>query len=222
MEKQGMKFTASYSGGKDSILALYRAIRQGMRPESLIITYRTDLDRSWFHGVPKELLQAVSAAIGLPIHRIETTGQDYAERFIEELKRRKQAGCEACVFGDIDIADHLAWCQDVCRSAGIKAVFPLWHEPREALVRELIEAGFTARLTVVDTARLSQKHLSEVLSEPVLAAIEAEGADVCGENGEYHSFVTDGPLFSHPVTVQFGAPFVQHGYAILPMTLPEP
>lgn len=56
MEKQGMKFTASYSGGKDSILALYRAIRQGMRPESLIITYRTDLDRSWFHGVPKELL----------------------------------------------------------------------------------------------------------------------------------------------------------------------
>ncbi len=202
MKKQATVFTASYSGGKDSILALYRAIRQGMQPESLIITYRTDLDRSWFHGVPKELLQEVSAALGLPVHRIETTGQDYAEQFVAELKRRKQAGCEACVFGDIDLADHLAWCQDVCRAAGMEAVFPLWHEPRKALVRELIEAGFTARLTVVDTARLSQKQLGQVLSEPLLAAIEAEGADVCGENGEYHSFVTDGPLFSRPVAVQ--------------------
>ncbi len=217
MKLQGRKFVASYSGGKDSVLALYRAIRSGMEPACLIITYNTQMGRSWFHGIPEELLQEVSASLHIPVRLIQTSGEDYAERFREELRRQKANGVEVCVFGDIDIEEHLQWCSNICREAEMEAFFPLWQEPRERLVREFIDDGFTANITVVDTARLSDRHLGMVLSEKAMASIAAEGADVCGENGEYHSFVSDGPLFSYPLPFEYGEKVLRNGYAILPV-----
>lgn len=221
MNRTGQKFVASYSGGKDSILALYRAIRMGMIPLALIITYNTDLGRSWFHGVPEPVLEQVSNSLGIPIRLIKTSGQDYGENFKRELLALKELGAEACVFGDIDIEGHLAWCSNICKEAGIDACFPLWQESREQLVQEFIAEGFTANLTVVDTARLSDKHLGMVLSEEVMSSIAAEGADVCGENGEYHTFVSDGPIFNHPVPFSYGAKIQQNNISVLPICIAE-
>jgi len=110
----GRKFVASYSGGKDSILAIYRAIKLGMKPVSLIITFNVDMERSWFHGIPDELLSEVSASLDIPIKLIKTSGEDYAANFEKELKVQKENGAEICVFGDIDLEEHLQWCTARC------------------------------------------------------------------------------------------------------------
>ncbi len=222
MDLKGRKFVLSYSGGKDSILALHRALKQGMVPQKLIITYNTDMGRSWFHGIPEPLLQQVSDCLGIPICLIRTSGSDYRENFIQRLRLEKEQGAQVCVFGDIDIAGHLQWCSEVCQEAGLEPFFPLWQEPREALVREFLREGYTAHITVVDTTRLSQFHLGQLLSEDLLASIKQEGADVCGENGEYHTFVSDGPAFASAVPVGFGAPQLRGNYAVLPLLTGQP
>lgn len=214
---KGKKFVASYSGGKDSILAIYRAIGLGMVPVSLIITYNTDLDRSWFHGLPKDLLDEVSASLGIPIQLVETSGKDYAIKFENELKAQREMGVQCCVFGDIDIEEHLQWCTSRCDAVGIEAFFPLWQEDRQTLVEEFIELGFIANISIVDTDRLNEEFLGQTLTQEVISSIALEGADACGENGEYHSFVSAGPLFLKPVSFCFGERVRKEQYAILPV-----
>ena len=213
----GRKFVASYSGGKDSILAIYRAIKLGMKPVSLIITYNIDMGRSWFHGIPKDLLDEVSASLNIPIKLIKTSGKGYTANFEKELKIQKKNGAEVCVFGDIDIEGHLRWCTTRCHAAGIEAFFPLWQEERRAIVDEFIESGFTANITIVDTDRLSEKYLGMTLLPKTVSSIVAEGADACGENGEYHTFVSNGPLFRTPVPFCYGKLVRNKQYAILPI-----
>lgn len=213
----GRTFVASYSGGKDSILAIYRAIKLGMQPVSLIITFNTDMGRSWFHGIPNDLLNEVSASLDIPIKLIRTSGKDYAANFEKELKAQKENGAEVCVFGDIDLEEHLQWGTARCQAAGIEAFFPLWQEERKVLVDEFIENGFTANISVVDTDRLSEKHLGLKLTPETVSSIIAEGADACGENGEYHSFVSNGPLFRTPVSFCYGELVKNGQYAILPI-----
>ena len=217
MNLQNKWFVASYSGGKDSALALHRAVQQGMVPQCLLVTYNTNLGRSWFHGIPEPLLELVSRSLNIPIRLIFTNGEDYQEQFIAALIEQKTLGAEVCIFGDIDIEDHLDWCTNICKQAGITPYFPLWQEPREHLVREFIAEGFIANITVVDTKRLSDKHLGMVLSEDTIASIASEGADVCGENGEYHSFVSDGPLFSFPIPIIKGEKLQKGQFAVLPI-----
>ena len=107
---------------------------------------------------------------------------------------------------------------EICAAADIDLYHPLWQESREALVKECIREGFIAHITTLDTARLSEKHLGKVLSEEEIKEIAAEGADACGENGEYHTFVSDGPLFRRPVDFAFGEPIRNGSYAALPLT----
>jgi uncharacterized protein (TIGR00290 family) len=211
------KIIASYSGGKDSILALYLAMKNGYQPIRLITTYNSDRARSWFHGLTDPVLDAVSESLQIPIQKIVTTGDMYAENFVNTLLQLKESGAELCVFGDIDIDEHLQWCRDRCDDAGISALFPLWKRDRKEIVRELINAGFTARITIVNTKLLSAKFLGEILTYELLDEIERDGADVCGENGEYHTFVSDGPIFNNPINVKYGSKITENGYAILPI-----
>lgn len=212
------KFIVSYSGGKDSALALHRVIKEGHIPKSLLITYNSDAERSWFHGIPPFLLDELAEALKIPVRKIPCGGgDDYTASFISALKAEKEDGASFCVFGDIDIEDHRKWCLDVCNAAEIRAYHPLWQESREALVKECINEGFTANITTLDTTRLSSKHLGRVLSAEAMADIAAEGADVCGENGEYHTFVSNGPIFRRPVAFAFGEPIQKGSYLSLPL-----
>jgi uncharacterized protein (TIGR00290 family) len=217
MQMKGRKFVASYSGGKDSILAIHRAIKLGMMPVSLITTYNTDRGRSWFHGVPEHVLSEVSESLHIPIRLIKTSGGEYALSFEKELALLKQSGAQVTVFGDIDLEPHREWCTERCTNAGLEAFFPLWQEDRAKLVHEFLDSGFSARITVVDTAQLDRKHLGEILTKQRAELIRAEGADICGENGEYHTFVSDGPIFERVVAPEYGEPFMYEQYAILPM-----
>lgn len=195
----GKKFIASYSGGKDSILAIYRAISAGMVPLKLIITYNTDQKRSWFHGIPEPLLAQVSDSLQIPIQLIKTSGDAYTDNFEAALIQAKQDGAEVCVFGDIDLDAHLEWCSARCHNTGLLPHFPLWKEERRKLVYEFIDSGFSSVITIVDTTRMPGSFVGQTLSRSVVDAIAETGADICGEEGEYHSFVYDGPLFQQPI-----------------------
>ncbi len=215
MEK--LRFVASYSGGKDGALAILRAKEQGHEPVSLLTTYNTGKGRSWFHGVPHEVLEGIAESAGLPLITAETYGEDYAERFEQALIKAKDIGANACVFGDIDIEEHKRWCTARCDSAGLIALFPLWGEGRKVLVREGIDRGFTARITIIDTRRMDAGYLGQTLSHELVERLEQDGVDVCGENGEYHTFVTGGPIFKGNISYRFGQKIVDNGYAILPI-----
>ena len=216
---KGMRFAASYSGGKDSALAIHRAVQSGMILQALLITYNTDKGRSWFHGISDDVLADLSKALNVPVRLIKTSGADYAENFERALREEKEQGAQACVFGDIDIQEHLDWCSERCEAAGLEACFPLWQESRRALAQECIRSGFRPQITVVDTKQLSPSFLGRPLTLQVLKEMEAEGIDPCGENGEYHTFVSDGPIFSRPVRVAFDPPLHLDGYEVAPIKL---
>lgn len=214
---KGKKFVASYSGGKDSTLAIYRAIKHGLVPMELFTTFNKDRGLSWFHSIPRQLLNKISNEIEIPITLIETTGEQYSDNFEEYLKGAKEKGAEVCVFGDIDLEGHLKWCTDRCKASGIEAYFPLWNESRKNLVHEFIDTGFKTIITVVDTSRLSEDFLGKILTSQVAEEIEASGADICGEDGEYHTFAFDGPLFNNPVQFKKGEKIIYEKYAIIPV-----
>lgn len=209
-----MKFVMSYSCGKDSTLSLYRMIKAGHEPLALLITVDKKVCRSWFHGVPKHLLEEVSKSLNIPLLLVESIGDNYKETFEEALGKAKEQGAEACVFGDIDLEAHRTWCTDRCEAVGLEAVFPLWLEDREVLTHEFIDLGFTTVLKNVKLECLGEEFLGKVLTKELVEKIKATGSDACGENGEYHSFVYDGPLFSYPVSFEVGENILTetHGY----------
>jgi len=214
---KGKKFVASYSGGKDSVLAIKRAVDAGLRPLGLINMFKTDAKRSWFHGMSEDLLQKASESIGIPLSIIRTTGVQYEENYETALKEAKERGAEVCVFGDIDLEGHLRWCSARCENTGMEPYFPMLKEERKKVVYEFIDAGFSAIIKIVDTSRLPDVFLGRTLTREVVDEIEKSGADICGENGEFHTFVFDGPLFKNKVKFTVGGMIMQDKYAVLPL-----
>lgn len=214
---KGKKFVASYSGGKDSMLSIYRAIKSGLEPLALIITYNKDRNLSWFHGVPKGVLDSVSKSLDIPIWLIETSGEEYTKNFEKALTKAKNEGAQVCIFGDIDLEGHLKWCSERCENVGILPCFPLWQEDRKKLVYEFLDSGFTSTFTVINTKMLNDKFLGLTMTKEICEQIEKEGADICGENGEYHTFVSNGPLFKEKVKFKLGDKIENEGYSILPI-----
>ena len=212
-----MKFAASYSGGKDSIFAIYRAIQQGHTPILLLTTYNVDRDHSYSHALPEIVLNRVSDSLGIPILLIKTTGAEYAQNFEAALVHAKSLGAEACVFGDIDIEGHRIWCSERCENVGLAAMHPLWGEDRRRIVYACIDSGFVPNITVVNTKYLSSEFLGQTLTRETADRIAQQGADICGEQGEYHTFVSAGPLFKQPVRFSFGELVVHEEFASLPI-----
>ena len=205
-----MNFALSYSGGKDSALALHRMKQQGHTPVALITTVNIEQKRSWFHGIQNDLMLAAADSMGIPLIAAECVPDDYTREFEDALAEARRMGAEACVFGDIDIDGHKEWDEERCESAGLACLLPLWKQDREALVHETINAGFRAVIKIIQSDKLDESFLGQTLTIPLiekmkaLSANGAEGIDICGENGEYHTFVYDGPGFARPVSFRTG------------------
>ena len=209
-----MKFVMSYSCGKDSTLALHRMINSGHEPIGLLVTVDEDANRSFFHGVPNNLLEEVSNSLGIKLLLVKCKGEEYVQAFEDTLLIAQKYGAEACVFGDIDIEEHRKWCTDRCEKIGIKAVFPLWQEDRETLTYEFIDSRYKAVIKNIKLEFLEEKFLGRTLSKEVVKKIKETGSDPCGENGEYHTFVYDGPIFSKTINFEIKGNIITetHGY----------
>ncbi|MCU9815175.1 diphthine--ammonia ligase [Paraclostridium sp. AKS73] len=205
----------SFSGGKDSTLALYRMIKKGYEPVALLTTVKKDADKSWTHGINKRLLKQVSESLDIPLLEVECDVCEYEKEFEKSLIKAKELGASICVFGDIDIEEHKNWDVERCKNSGIEASFPLWQEDRESLVYEFIESGFTTIIKTVNLDYLNESLLGKKLTKNVVLEIKNSGADACGENGEYHTFVIDGPLFKEKVSFENKGIVIERNYGHL-------
>ena len=210
-------FFCSWSGGKDSCLALYRAVLKGGRPACLLTMLTEGGEKSRSHGLPLSVLQNQARALGIPLVVRSASWEDYTSVFTEVLREFKSRQIDNGVFGDIDIDDHLQWVEDVCKPIGITPHHPLWQRPRKQLLKDFLGAGFKATIVVVQASKLDKSFLGRELDADLLEEIEAQGADAAGENGEYHTVVTNGPIFSAPLSIRFGEPFEEDGYWFINM-----
>ncbi len=204
VDLSGAPAYCSWSGGKDSALALHHALRQGAEPELLVTMLTEGGERSRSHGLRRELLEAQAAALGVPIAFAATSWADYEEAMRGELVEAARRGLRTGIFGDIDIERHREWVESVARAAGTRACLPLWQRSRESLMRELLDLGFRAVIVAVRDGALPPALLGQAIDAAMLGRFEAAGVDLAGENGEFHTFVVDGPPFACPVEVDAG------------------
>jgi diphthine-ammonia ligase len=189
-----VKVFASWSGGKDCCLALNRALARGLDVCYLANTVSSDGQRSCSHGIAAEVIRTQAEAMGIPIVQQPTTGDNYRSEFVKMLRAFRQEGIEGGVFGDIDFNAHREWIDGVCRETAITPYLPLWLEDQHQLMEEFIDAGFIAVVVAVKAELLGREMLGKIIDRSFLASL---GKDItpCGEAGEYHSLVIDGPIF---------------------------
>jgi diphthine-ammonia ligase len=208
-------FFCSWSGGKDSCLALYYAIQNGGMPKALLTMLREDGERSRSHGLPVNLIQRQAQNLNIPIFVKKTSWNDYEKVFLSTLHEFKKDGIEYGVFGDIDLEPHLEWVERVCSSAMIQPYEPLWKKARLDLLHDFFNLGFTARIVAVKQGVLDTSFLGQILNEQLVKEMEEIGIDASGEKGEYHTVVTDGPIFSSAIHLELKEQFVYEGYCFL-------
>lgn len=208
-------FFTSWSGGKDSCLALHRAVEDGGTPRALLTVLREDGKRTRSHGLPVSVVEAQAASLDIPLVTFGTSWEEYEPGFISTLQDLKKQGINIGVFGDIDIDEHREWVEKVCSSAGIIPHEPLWQEERRSLLDEFLEAEFTAAVVVVNEDVLGREMLGRTLNQDLIKEFRDKGIDPSGEKGEYHTVVTDGPLFSSPVSLDIRGKVWKDGYWFL-------
>jgi uncharacterized protein (TIGR00290 family) len=215
----------SWSSGKDSAWALHvLRVRAEVEVVGLLCTLNAAHDRVAMHAVRRTLLEAQAAAVGLPLWPVPLPTpcpNDAYERAMRTALARARAERIAQVaFGDLFLADVRAYRERQLAGTGIAPLFPLWGAPTAMLAREMLAAGVCAHVTCVDPRRVSPELAGRRWDAAFLAALPAE-ADPCGENGEFHTFVSDGPMFSAPVAVRAGAIVAREGFVFADL-LPAP
>jgi uncharacterized protein (TIGR00290 family) len=217
LDAMSPKAVIAWSSGKDSAWALHEARRAGDYDIVGGLTTVTEaFCRVSMHGVREELLRAQLDAAGLPaiIVRIHfpCPNEIYEQKMAAVMADAKQAGITHIVFGDLFLEDVRAYRERQLAGTGITPVFPLWSRPTAALARDMIDAGVEARLSTVDLRKLPASFAGRRFDNALLAALPTE-ADPCGENGEFHSFVSAGPMLSGKIAVKVGETVERDGFA---------
>lgn len=209
---RGVPVLCSWSGGKDSALALHEATSAGALPRVLVAMMIESGERSRSHGLSRELLEAQARAVGLPIRFGAASWGGYEDEMARVLAAATaEFGTVAGVFGDIDIEGHREWVEGVCARAGVEACLPLWQRDRRRLMGDLLDAGFEPAIVAVRDGVLPPELLGVTIDADLVAEIERLGADAAGENGEFHSLVVAGPLFQRRLVVEFGERSLRDG-----------
>jgi uncharacterized protein (TIGR00290 family) len=215
VSQAGHKVALSWSGGKDSALALWTMREQGVEPAALLTTLTEDYDRISMHAVRRELLESQAAAVGVPLVEVlipaACVNEVYEERMAAALDSPPLAEVEEFAFADLFLEDIRAYREERLSSIGRRATFPVWGRETAALAETFIDAGFEATLVCVDPRQIDASFCGRAFDADLLRDLP-EGADPCGENGEFHTFVTAGPIFSAPVPVEHGETVERDGF----------
>ncbi len=198
----------NWSGGKDSALALYHTLKNpDFEVSHLMTSVNSEADRISMHGVRRSMLEAQVAAIGLPLSLLSLPGEismeDYDALMRKQMTRFIDQGITHSVFGDIFLEDLKQYREQRLAEVGLKGYFPLWKRDTRALIQEFLELGFRTLVVSVDGSKLDKSFAGRELDEAFLKDLP-ENVDPCGENGEFHTFVFEGPIFKSPVTFKKG------------------
>lgn len=205
----------SWSGGKDSSLALWTLRAEGIRPRALITTITEGYERISMHGVRRELLAAQAQTLDVPLVEVSIppgcVNEVYEKRMAEAFSSAPLSEVRAVAFGDLFLEDVRAYREERLRAAGRHGLFPLWHKDTASLARQFVETGFRAILVCVDPRCLPASFAGRRYDEELLAELPA-GVDPCGENGEFHTFVHAGPIFREPIACETGEVVEREGF----------
>lgn len=211
-----MQVVASWSGGKDSCLACYKAVSQGFKVSHLLNFINKDSGRCMSHGLGPKLIRAQAQAIKIPIIQRKLTWDTYELEFKKAVLGLKQAGAKGVVFGDVDLQEHKDWVDRICKELGIKAIEPLWGADLEQLLTEFVNEGFEA-IVVRAKANIFGKEwlgleIDENFAKELRKLKNKSNFHILGEAGEYHTFVTNGPLFKQRIRILEADKFLKDGY----------
>lgn len=198
----------SWSGGKDSAMALHEVLAdRGYEVAALLTTVTEDYDRISMHGVRRALLQRQVASLGLPLVEVrlpkQASNDEYEAGMAQTLARFKERGVTCVAFGDIFLEDLRAYRERRLSEMQLTGIFPIWKRNTSGLLRSFIGSGFKAVTVCVDTQALGREFVGRLIDEEFIADLPAS-VDACGENGEYHSFVYDGPIFGRSIAHRQG------------------
>ena len=211
-----MKTWMSWSSGKDSAFALYELKKQeNIEVVGLLTTVNETYGRVAMHAVRESLLIRQAKELGLPLHIVSIppgcSNELYAARMSKLIGRAIDAGVEAMAFGDLFLEDIKKYREDMLAPTAMRPLFPLWQRPTGQLAHEMIEAGQKAIITCVDPRKLAASFAGRKFDLSFLADLPTE-VDPCGENGEFHSFVYESPLFKSPIAIQVGEIVERDGF----------
>lgn len=209
-----LKALFNWSTGKDSALALYYALKSAeFSVEKLITTVSEEYKRVSMHGVSKELLMKQAEQLNLPLHQIsiptDASMKSYNSIMSEELSGLRDEGYDYSIFGDIFLEDLRIYREEKLSEVGLKAVFPLWKRSTKELINEFLSLGFKAITVSVDANLLDDSFVGVELNEDFFNRLP-KNVDVCGENGEFHTFVFDGPIFKETIDFTIGKKVLKH------------
>ena len=211
--KEKVLFT--WSGGKDSAMALY-ALKQDPAYDvaALLTTVTRDYDRISMHGVRTALLDRHAASLGLPLEKVfiskKSSSEEYESGMMSALESYKESGVVSVAFGDIFLEDLRKYREDNLSRSDMKAIFPVWKRDSSELARDFIALGFKAKIACVDSHVLDKRFAGREFDTKFLSELPAH-VDPCGENGEFHSFVYDGPIFGKRIDCLAGEIVLRNG-----------
>jgi len=210
------KAYVSWSSGKDSAFALYEAQRSGLAEVVGVLTTLTEAyDRVAMHGVRHSLLERQIHALALPALKVmlptPCPNEVYEARMARACAQMRELGVTHIIFGDLFLEDIRAYRERQLAAAGMSGIFPLWRRPTASLAREMIASGMIAHLVCVDPRRLDRRFAGRRFDATLLAELPAD-VDPCGENGEFHTVVSAGPMFAAPIAVKLGEVVERDGF----------
>ena len=206
----------SWSGGKDSFLALYEIQKSSKyRVAALLTTITREYDRISMHGVRRVLLERQAASLGLPLHQVliskGASNEEYEMEMARAFSEYQQNGIDSVVFGDLFLEDIRAYRDQFLTKYRMKGLYPIWRRNTTDLIKEFIELGFKAVLSCVDSKSLDKSFAGKTIDQDFLYSLPAN-IDPCGENGEFHTFVYDCPSFAQPVKFAIGETVSRDGF----------
>ncbi|HHW01068.1 MAG TPA: diphthine--ammonia ligase [Clostridiaceae bacterium] len=201
------KIILSWSSGKDSSLALYELMKQGSYDITLLTTITGNYERISMHGVREALLEKQAESLGCYLEKVyitpESTNEDYQKKMEEVMNKYKDLGVTKVAFGDIFLEDIRRYREENLKKAEMEAIFPLWGRETKEIANTFISLGFKSIITCVDTKVLSGDFVGRIYDKDFIAELP-ENVDPCGENGEFHTFVFDGPIFRERINFSIG------------------
>jgi uncharacterized protein (TIGR00290 family) len=211
---KGSKVISSWSGGKDSCLACYKAMKRGYQVEYLLNFISKEYKRCCFHGLEAELLNLQAQLIGIPLIQKEVSPdmEEYEREFKEAVSEIKASGIEGMVFGDVYLEEHKSWVERVCKDLEIQPIEPLWESPPNKIVEDFINLGFKAVVVSCKAELFEKEFIGRYVDKNLLRELNRKHICPCGENGEFHTFVVDGPIFKKKIEITKGRTILKEGF----------
>jgi len=198
-----LKAISSWSGGKDSCFACYKAMQQGYDIRLLLNFISRESKRGCFHGIEGRLLKFQAERLGIPLVQREVSPDmhKYEEEFKAVVNELRGNNIGSMVFGDIYLLEHESWIKRVCKDLDIKALEPLWNNSPENIIDEFLKAGFKTVIVSCKADIMGKEFLGRLVDREMVKELKQKGICPCGERGEFHTLVVDGPIFKKPIKI---------------------